>query len=442
MSLSAPPDDAVGTPTFARRARWKLVAIGTVCISAFAVATACSEAPAHDNSAIKIGVLDPLSGPNASQGEDALRGALLAAEVINNGLPDNPLPIASMRGVPNLGGRKIKIVQGDTAGANETGQAQVDRLVRDEKVVALSGAYQSGVTLATAKHADRYGIPYVNGDSSAPSLTQQSLSWFFRTGPSDRTFGEAFLGMLKDQRDSGTSIKKVAILYTDDQFGNDAAQVTKDLASPDKDYAVVADVKFDPKATDLTSQVQKVRAGQPDVLFVAAYSPTAKLLLDGLRNLDYMPPALLAYGAGFADPQFVKNAGDRLTGMFRRVAWSQDLADKVPATKQVSELFRTTFKQPMTETSARTFQAVVTIALAINEARSTEPDKIRVALSSTKIQGTSTILPWDGVSFDENRQNTGARGVVEQYVEGQWRAVYPREVALRPVTWPGSSAGR
>lgn len=121
---------------------------------------------------IKIGVLYPLSGAAASTGAE-LKGALeLAADIVNNGAKDIPdLPFSSGGGLPNLKGAKIKLVFADHQGNPQIGATETERLITQEKVAAVVGAYFSNVTATSSQVAERYKVPYLNPDSSSTSLT-------------------------------------------------------------------------------------------------------------------------------------------------------------------------------------------------------------------------------------------------------------------------------
>jgi branched-chain amino acid transport system substrate-binding protein len=384
---------------------------------------------------VKIAGLWPLSGPNATQGTDVLHGAELAIDIINGDQAGIDLPLAAGAGLPGLGGAKLTLITGDTQGKPEVGASEVDRLVTSEKVAAVIGSYQSGVTLTASQRAERLGIPFVNEASSSPALTERGLKWFFRTGPTDATFAATMFDYLEAQRQQGKTIGAVAVFRSNDQFGNDGATITKQVAA-ERGLNVVADVPFDPNAADLGSQITQIRAKNPDVLFVLAYTDAAIKLMKTLRQLNYYPPALLAYGSGFADPAFVTGLGAVANGVSSRAAWSAEIATKRPSAKAVADLFQQKYNAPMTENSARAFTAVLTLAQAIDTAKSTEPAAIRDALRQTNVPGDQTIMPWTGIKFDDHGQNTGAVGVVEQLLDGKYRVVFPTELAtVRPV-WP------
>jgi len=80
--------------------------------------------------------------------------------------------------------------------------------------------------------------------------------------------------------------------------------------------------------------------------------------------------------------------------------------------------------------------ALIILADAINRAKDTKGPAIEMALRETNIAGQSTIMPWDRVSFDKDGQNTSIRPVMMQYGAGEYRTVWPENVATRPLKWP------
>jgi branched-chain amino acid transport system substrate-binding protein len=393
---------------------------------------------ADQSDEVKIAGLWPLSGSNATQGNDVLHGAELAVEVVN-GVYDLDLPLAREAGLPGLGGAKLSLVTGDTQGKPEVGASEVDRLVTGGGITAVVGSYQSGVTLTASQRAERLGVPFVNGESSSTALTQRGLKWFFRTGPSDETFATTMFDYLAARKQQGDQISSVGILHTNDQYGNDGTTVTKKLAA-ERGLQVTADVSFEPTAADLGSQVTQVRAKQPDVLFVLAYTDAAIKLMKTFQQLDYYPPALLAYGAGFSDPAFLTGTGAISNGAASRAAWATEIADKRTSAKTIAELFQKKYNAPMTENSARSFTAMLALAQAINDAKSTKPDAVREALSVLKVPSDQTIMPWDGIAFDATGQNVQAHGVVQQLIDGKYRVVFPPEYATTEAVWPMTKA--
>jgi branched-chain amino acid transport system substrate-binding protein len=411
------------------------------------VAAACTSSDSGQTptpSEVKIGVLVP-SGKAA--GVEALRGAELAAALVNGEEGSVPLLRITSGGLRGFGGAKLAVVAADTKSEPARGSAEAVRLVTQEQAVGLVGAYDTAVTAAASQRTERLGIPFVNGDSSTGYLTERGLDWFFRTGPTDRMFGEAFLSTLKEQQAGGSRTGKIAILYANDELGNGLHAVTTQLAA-EGGYVVVprnqddtVGIGFKPGTPDLTAAVAEVRAAQPDAVFLVASSPTdAGRLLGAFGTLAYTPPGIFTFGAGFLDQNMLNAAGPNGEGLLFSAAWSREVAGRNPAAKPVMDLYEERFNTPMGEVAAGSFTAVLTLATAIDNAGSIDPQRIRAALINLDLPGRSTIMPWSGVRFDATRQNARAAGTVEQWVQGNLRVVFPSEIAQARAVWPLASA--
>ena len=280
-------------------------------------------------------------------------------------------------------------------------------------------------------------MPFVNGSSSATELTGAGLKWFFRVGPTDASFAETMFGLLSQQARGGKKVSRIAILHTNDTYGNGVESVTK-AAAMKAGYQVVADIAYDKTANDLTPEILPIKSARPDVLFDSSYTSDAILLMRGLRSLNWYPNALLAYGAGFSDPTFLPTLGQLASGAMSRAAWSAQIPK--PSTQAVAKLFQQKYQRPMTENSARGFSSVMALAMAISNAKSTDPAAVRAALEKLNIPGDELIEPWTSIQFDGSHQNTGAQGIVAQVQGGKYQLVYPANYAVAKVVWPLTQA--
>jgi len=389
---------------------------------------------------VKIGVLAPLSGPSRAAGADALHGAQLAAALINGDEGSARLPGVGTARRFRLGGAQITNASIDTKSEPERGAAQAVTLVNQARVAGLVGAYDTEVTAAASQRSERLGVPFVNGDTSAGYLTERGLDWFFRTGPTDRMFGQAFFSVLGQQEAKGAKTRRVAILFANDTLGNGIAELTEDLARQGG-YEVVARVGFASGRADPTSAIGKVRAKQPGVVFLVASSSTdASKVLKAFGQLGYTPPGLLAFGSGSFEPGLLEAAGLDGQGLFYSTAWSREVAQRNPVAKPIMDLYQARFDTAMTEVAAGSFTAVLTLAAAIDLAGSVDPDRVRGALISLDTPGRDTIMPWNGVRFDATHQNTRASGVVEQRIQDAFRVVFPSDLAQADAVWPLAKA--
>ena len=278
---------------------------------------------------VVIGVLYPMTGPSAQIGIDAVNMIKVALDIINNGADIN-LPLAKSKGLPRLGGAKIRIVAVDHQGKPDVGLAEAERLITQEKVVALFGAYQSAVTITASQVAERIGIPYVNADSSSPALTERGYKWFFRTSPHDIHFSQVMFDFMKDlEKKRNLQLKTVAILNEDTTFGTDSAKAQEDLAKK-FGYSVAARIPFRSGTTSLDAEVGRLKSANADVFLPSLYTSDAILLTRTMRNLDYNPKLLIAQDAGYTDPKFVTEMGKEAEGAITRAPFALDLAAKKP----------------------------------------------------------------------------------------------------------------
>jgi branched-chain amino acid transport system substrate-binding protein len=411
------------------------VSLPVALLAALGAAPALAQAPKE----VVIGVLYPMSGPVAQVGIDCVNAVRLAAEIVN-GKFDLNLPLARTEGLPNLGGAKIRLVVVDHQGKPEVGQAEAERLITQEKVHALFGAYFSSVTATASQVAERYGVPYLNAESSSPGLTDRGFKWFFRTSPHDGHFSLAMFEFMKElEKRKNVKIKTLGIMHEDTLFGADSGKVQEELAKK-HGYDVAVKMAYRAKTTNLDAEVGKLKAANPDVFLPTSYTSDAFLFVRTAKNLDYSPKLLIAQNAGWTDPTFLTEMGKDAEGHITRAPFALDLAAKKPMIRQVNELFKKVKDNPggrdISDVPARALTGFLTLADAINRAKSVGPEEVRKALVATSIPPDQLIMPWSGVKFDDKGQNTGVRAILQQVQKGAWATIYPFDLAAADVVYP------
>src|ERR1043166_2332993 len=165
---------------------------------------------AHAPDAVKIGVIYPLTGNAASAGNSAKDAIELGAEIVN-GLHSElkGSGLAGGDGLTKLGGARVELINADHQGNPQVGQSQTLRLIQQEKVAAVLGAYHSSVALAATAVAERYGMPFLVSDSVALNITQRGFKWIFRTGPIAPDFANAYTAFLTGLKSGGRTIEPV-----------------------------------------------------------------------------------------------------------------------------------------------------------------------------------------------------------------------------------------
>ena len=115
--------------------------------------------------------------------------------------------------------------------------------------------------------------------------------------------------------------------------------MTRELADEGQ-FQVVREVEFDPTATDLSAQVSAIRGASPDALFFSSTPGSLGPLLNAFRQLNYEPPAVLAYGPGLDAPGVLPGAGPTGRGLCRQVAWSAEIAARNPTARAIAQRYQ------------------------------------------------------------------------------------------------------
>lgn len=385
---------------------------------------------------VPIGVLYPFTGSGAQVGVEARYALETAAELIN-GVHDVDLPLARTAGLPKLGGAKIRLVYADHQADPQKGRAEAERLITQDKVVGLIGTYYSSVAAVVSQVAERYGVPFVAAESSSPSLHRRGLKFFFRPGPHDEMYSIAMFDFIDDLKAKKVGFTdSVALFYEDTLFGNDTSKIQKQLAG-ERQVKVVADVKYRANSASLSSEVQLLKSANPDIILATSYTTDAILMVRTMAELSFKPRGgLIAQNGGFIEPAFLNTVGSQADGFISRASFVPDLATKRQSLQVANALFKQKAGKDLNDNTARELMALIILAEAINRAGSTKGTEIQAALKATDIPGTSTIMPWERVKFDEEGQNSSIRPVMMQYGDGEYRTVWPDELATRKLKWP------
>ena len=385
---------------------------------------------------VKVGVLYPLSGPTAQIGIDAVAAVKTVLEIVNDGA-DLPLPLAKGKGLSGLGGAKVTVIVVDHQGKPEVGLSETERLISQEKVHAVFGAYFSSVTAAASQAAERAGVPFLNAESSQPALTTRGLKYFFRTSPTDETFSQLMFDFLKDYgAKKGVKFETAAIFHEDTAFGTDSAKVQEKLAAA-AGMKVLEKITYKAQTTSLTSEVQRLKAANADVLLPSSYTSDTFLLYRTAKELDYNPKLVVAQNAGFTDPTFISTMGKDAEGSITRSPYNSDLEGRIPLLSKVNAIFKKHSNgRDLSDVPARAFTGFMTLMDAFNRAGSTDPEKLRAALAATNIPADQLIVPYRGVKFDATGQNELVRPILMQVQKGKYCTIYPFELAACEVLYP------
>ncbi len=383
---------------------------------------------------VRIGAPYPLTGGAASAGTAVKQAIEVAVDIINNSHPELPnLPLAATEGLPGLGGRKVEVVFADHQGNPAIAQSEALRLITQDKVAALSGCYQSSCTLTASAVAERYGIPFMAPESSAPSLTERGFKWFFRTTPVGTDFGAAYAGFLADRKAAGFKIEKIALVNENTEYGTSTAAAII-AATAAKGLKIDTQVAYNANSSDVSAQVLQLKNADPDVVIFVSYTSDAILFTKTMHTLNWKPPILIGDDSGFSDNAYIDAVGDLAQGVFNRSSF--DPGKPGSPSFVVNEIYQKHAGHALDDTSARGMQGFLALMEAINRAGSTEPAKIQAALVSQDLKPDQLMIGYNGIKYDSKGQNTLAATLLVQLTGKKYVAVWPDQYAVQPPALP------
>ncbi len=331
---------------------------------------------------IKIGLMAPLTGAWASEGQDMRQIVELLADEIN--------------AAGGINGQKFEIITEDDGGDPRTAALAAQRLSTRE-IVAVIGTYGSAVTEASQGIYDEAQIIQVANGSTAIRLSEKGMAGFLRTCPRDDEQGLVAFKTLKDG-----GYKRIAILHDNSSYAKGLADETKALLKKEGMNIVFYEA-LTPKENDYSAILTKMKSTNPDVVFFTGYYGEAGLLLRQKMEMNWNVPFL--GGDATNNPDLVKIAGKDAAKGFRFLSppVPQDL--DTPEAKGFMEAYRKKYNaEPSSVWAVLSGDGLRVIARAIQATQSTDPDKL-VAYLKNDLKDFPSLT--GKISFDEKGDRDG-----------------------------------
>ena len=270
---------------------------------------------------VKIGVVQPLTGPVAYDGN-------IYANTVK-------MLVDDMNAKGGVLGKKIELVIEDGACNPAQSVNAAEKLVVRDKVVALLGAFCSTSTAAMMEVARKHKIPHITGISTAAQLTEQNNPYFFRAVATTPMLGEAFGGTLP----AAVKAKKFAFLVINDDWGRSmVASYPKSIEKAGG--SIVGTEFFQSSELQFLSQITKIKSMNPDGIILAANTQHAAALSKQIREMGITVP-LMGEGSWTSD-SYLKLAGPASEGVYGLVEYAYTiLAGGTSADRQLATFERT-----------------------------------------------------------------------------------------------------
>ncbi len=380
---------------------------------------------------IIIGHPATLSGTHAKAGEQAVGGVKAAVDWINN-----------TRGGVMVGGEKKMIAYKvyDCESKKEAVTSLLERLITTDKVHFTYAPYSSGLTLAGAPVAEKYGIIYMDHGGASDNIFNQGFEYIVQTiGP-----GTSYhAGTLEMVRKIDPGAKKVALAYEDSEFARSVMDGAEAKAK-ELGFDIVFKRTYPAKVTDLTPLLSDLKAAGAEVVIGGGHFQDGQLMNKQMADLDINPKVLSLIAAATL-PAFGEALGALAEGVSGPSHWeygvtySEEGAKKLgmtwigPSQDEYVALFKKAVEKDMLPDyhAAEASAALLSLVLAIEKADSLDSDKVRAAL------GELTFMSfYGGWDVDDTGKQVGHSMVDVQWQKGERVIIWPEAAQTGAPVYP------
>lgn len=365
---------------------------------------------------LKIGILQPVTGALAYDGQQGQIGAEAAIKAINDA-----------GGIKSMGGAKLEMVFGDARSTPEGGTAEVERM-QAEGVVGIVGGFASPICLAASQAAARYDLPYIVDVGVADSIVTRGLKNTFRFGPG---FGmvtkTALANLAKLNEEAGKPAKTVVLVHEDGLFGSGLAKLMQ-AELPKLGFDILDTIAHPTPARDMSNIALQIRSKNPDLVIPSSYYGEFALLARTMQQQRIKPKGIYAVLNGAASNyRFVKEFNEAAQFVMDCNHWHdprKPVAEALRKQVEASGKFWT-YNIPLN------YSCVGLLADAIERAGSTDKAKVTEALAASTYAGH--IMPYGPTKFIDG-QNQGGAPVNTQIQGNDIKVIFPSDFAdAKPV---------
>lgn len=387
--------------------RFSIVLISIFCVMGLTL----TGASAADT--VKVGIVLPLTGPQAKFGEIEKKSFDLALEEIN--------------AAGGINGKKLELVMEDDTGRPDVGRSVVEKLITKDKVVMLGGGYSSSVTYAVAGVCQQNQMPFLVNTGSADKITTSGWDYIFRLNPPVSHYADSVKTLLAEK----VKPKTVAILYENSLFGTKGASSFEKICDK-AGYKVLLKEGYEHGGIDYKPVLVQIKKLNPDIVYMVSYIMDASLLMKQAKELKLTPKMFIGGAAGFTLPEFAENAGVASDKVISATLWHQVLP--FPGAMDYYNKFVAKHNKPTEYHGAEAYSACYVIADVLKRAKSFKNTDIKQALSETDMM--TVFGPVKFTTWGKMKNQNIATTYVVQWIDGNLELVWPTDHATKAFVYP------
>ena len=384
---------------------------------------------AADQNTIKIGVLLPLSGPEAPLGEKFQRAYTMAAEEIND--------------QNEIGNLDLELIFEDTRDKPNLASKAVQRLIKQKEVAAIVGGWSSDVAWAIAQKAQENSTPYLIDHSALDRITRQGYQYVFRLQPTAGMYPAAledFLSQVVCPSQEEKKKLRVAYMYINNLYGKSTwIYGIKPFFDSHKEDFKLLEIPYQELALDFRVLLLKVRSFHPQIILFTSFIKDAVLLAKEIHSMGLNAQMFSGTGGGHSMPGFIEQTGETGEGYFTSGPWRGDSSN--PEMEAWSKRWLEKYGYiPGTE-EAEGYSALRVLAEALKKVKNwdnieTARKELQDALKRLQIKTVFGLVKFENFQGYTNQNRGEKLTALYQWQHGKLYQVWPPEVAETLYIYP------
>ncbi|PGH55810.1 ABC transporter substrate-binding protein [Azospirillum palustre] len=369
---------------------------------------------------VKIGILQPVTGALAHDGDLGRAGAEMAINEIN-----------AAGGIKSLGGATLEMLFGDARSTPEAGTQEVERM-QAEGVSAIVGGFASPICLAASQAAARYELPYLVDVGVSDQIMARGLTNTFRFSPGFGKVTQVALDNLTAINDkAGKPARTVVLVHEDGLFGSGLAKLLQSEL-PKRGFEILETIAHPTPARDMSNVALRIRSLNPDLVIPSNYYGEFVLLARTMQQQRIKPKGIYAIlGGAASNGRFVKEFPQAAQNVIDCNHWHDPKNPKALALRKAVEGQGKSFAYNV----SLNYSNVLLLADAIERAGSSDRKKIIEALNASTFAGH--IMPYGPTKF-VNGQNEGATPINTQIQGEDIKVIFPDAFAEAKANFPAA----
>lgn len=330
-------------------------------------------------STVKIGLIEPATGPAAYDGQSVINGAKLAESQIN--------------AAGGVLGKQLEIVLQDGKADPAESLGAAEKLLDRDKVKVLIGAWASSATLAIMPLVQRYEVPLIVETATAEKITEAGNPWVFRISSNSKIDADVLKPYLVEK----LGLHKVAFMAANNDFGRAVVSNWTRVLNP-QGATIVATEYHKPGETNFSPTLTKIKNSGADSIVITSDVTTVSNIIKQSYELGLKDLKRFVTNGNPAEAIIELAGKEASEGMLVQNYWVPYAppAGQEDASKAFVNAYRQKFEGRAADKYATSgYDAVLVAVDAIKRANSDDPAKIRDALKATKLPSLEGVIKFD-----------------------------------------------